>query len=316
MHDLSSMPAEYRSFGWRIRSEIPLPQLPLWSGADKDVDVRIRIGGVSLSPECRALGSHLYLQPDGGICLTVRDVAAYRVYGGVEVVVDPYVPLHAPELSLFLLGTVMGVLCHQRGELPVHGSCIAIGGQAVIFAGASGVGKSTLAAALNLQGLPLISDDITVLRCGDLPVDESRGDPVMAVPSFPRQKLWLDSLQVLGCDRGERVRVAQAMDKFERRVDSNFCASPMPVAMVCHLAEAQNGEAFTVQRLRGFSAMDTLRNAIYRLQLAQALDGGKRIFGACATVANKVPQLRLARPTEFDQLRLFAHALPQLLGLG
>ncbi|AXC49319.1 serine kinase [Paracoccus suum] len=45
----------------------------------------------------------------------------------------------------------------------VHGSCVAIGGRAVLITGPSGAGKSALALALMAIGAGLVADDQTVL---------------------------------------------------------------------------------------------------------------------------------------------------------
>ncbi|TFI58205.1 aldolase [Sphingomonas parva] len=48
-------------------------------------------------------------------------------------------------------------------EALVHASCVAIGGRAVLIAGASGRGKSDLAIRLIDRGARLVSDDYTLL---------------------------------------------------------------------------------------------------------------------------------------------------------
>jgi serine kinase of HPr protein (carbohydrate metabolism regulator) len=45
----------------------------------------------------------------------------------------------------------------------IHASCVAIGGRAVLIAGASGAGKSDLACRLIDRGAVLVSDDYTLL---------------------------------------------------------------------------------------------------------------------------------------------------------
>lgn len=47
---------------------------------------------------------------------------------------------------------------------PIHASCVAIGGRAVLLMGGSGCGKSDLALRLIDRGATLVSDDYTVLK--------------------------------------------------------------------------------------------------------------------------------------------------------
>ena len=48
----------------------------------------------------------------------------------------------------------------------IHASCVAIGGRAVLIAGASGAGKSDLAYRLIDRGAILVSDDYTIVEPG------------------------------------------------------------------------------------------------------------------------------------------------------
>lgn len=55
----------------------------------------------------------------------------------------------------------------MSGLEPIHASCVAIDGRAVLITGASGGGKSDLALRLIDRGAILVSDDYTELRVRD-----------------------------------------------------------------------------------------------------------------------------------------------------
>ena len=67
-------------------------------------------------------------------------------------------------IRLYLLGSAMGVLLHQRGLLPLHANAVEIDGKAFAFMGASGSGKSTLAAWFHDHGYRIIADDVCAVR--------------------------------------------------------------------------------------------------------------------------------------------------------
>jgi hypothetical protein len=303
---------DYTLCGWRVRSALPLPELLPWTGDGRTPDITIRIGEAPALVDPVLSGPFLSIGRCGAGRFEVADVAAFIVRDGAEVTVEPQVPLDAPDIALFLFGSVFGLLCHQRGELPLHGSCVHIKGQAVVFAGPSGAGKSTLAAALLAEGHTLLADDVTVIR----PAADGWGiGKVFAIPAFPRQKLWRNSLDALQLAAGRRLRTNGDFEKFEYAVPRAFHAEPVPLAMVCHLLEARLPNLPSLEKLSGFDAMAHVRSVVYRLRAGQQLDGGARIFANCAALAAAVPQYRLHRPAHFDELRAFAKALPNLLGL-
>ena len=62
-----------------------------------------------------------------------------------------------------LFPIAIGVLGPAIGILPLHAACLEVGGNGMLIAGASGVGKSTLAVALAQAGLNYVSDDWTYI---------------------------------------------------------------------------------------------------------------------------------------------------------
>lgn len=68
---------------------------------------------------------------------------------------------------LFLSGAVPSFVLMMRGVLVLHASSVELAGEAIAFAGRSGVGKSTVAAAVCTQGGKLIGDDVAVVRALD-----------------------------------------------------------------------------------------------------------------------------------------------------
>ena len=73
---------------------------------------------------------------------------------------EPHLGVEPALAAKFHEGHVQALLRHLRGELTLHGSVVAIRGEAVALVGDSGAGKSTLAAALcKRPGVALVADD-------------------------------------------------------------------------------------------------------------------------------------------------------------
>ena len=116
---------------------------------------------------------------NGKLLLVVPDIAKYLISHGDTVIIDHHPDADDDELRLFLLGSAIGALLHQRDFLVLHANAIVVDGGAVLFMGKSGVGKSTLAAAFNQLGYPIAADDICA-------IDAGKEQPLL-YPGFPRR---------------------------------------------------------------------------------------------------------------------------------
>lgn len=82
----------------------------------------------------------------------------------------------------------------HEGDFVVHAAVVRVGEGVVLIAGASGRGKSTLAAALDARGCTLIGDDAAVL--------EIEGSELRTAATYPSLRLLPDSLEALyGAER-------------------------------------------------------------------------------------------------------------------
>ena len=115
--------------------------------------------------------------------------------------VEPEAPAREADIPIFILGTVFGILLHQREQIVLHASAVRVNGKAVLFCGPSGAGKSTLAAALAQRGYPLVTDDFCTLTV------DGAGAPLVH-PDGRQLKLWAQAIDRLDLaqQRGERVR--------------------------------------------------------------------------------------------------------------
>lgn len=87
------------------------------------------------------------------------------------------------------LNQVLPLAISQQGKLVLHGSAVEVGDRAVAFIGASGKGKSTLAASFASSGFRFLTDDGLVVEALD--------GEYQVMPSHPSIRLWEDSQQAL-----------------------------------------------------------------------------------------------------------------------
>lgn len=269
--------------GWRVRSDIALPELPPWRGDDRPADIVVVLGDVPAALHDLAhRDDHLQIARDGQMLLTVDRIATFWIRSAGDIVVALHPAARAEEVRLLFFGSVFGALCHLRDLFPLHGSCVAVAGRALVFAGPSGGGKSTIAAHLCARGHGLVADDVTAV--------ELRDGRAMARPAFPRLKLLPDALHSLDPATDDAGTHALVRDKFHVDRRDSFHADALPLAAVVLLERADDGEAEALVRVEKMpTIMARLYGELFRPTVAAALGGPRRLFGLNAGIARSVP---------------------------
>ena len=270
----------YEAYGLRIASELPLPELNAGSG---EPDVHLVRGDV----EDELCSDELAVRVDGeDLRLLWRGVARVAVRGGRSVVVDAN-GADDGQLRRLLLGPALAALLVQRGVTVLHASAVSIGGRAVAFAGDSGAGKSTTAAALHLRGHPAVADDVLAAT--------SLEDGPLALPGFPHLKIDVDAAAGLGA--GALQPMHDGFRKGMLPTGAHFAADPLPLACIYVLAE---GDEPAVEPLRPHeSVIELVRHSwgVRTFALPEATQ-----LERCTTLARGVPVRRLRRPRSLEAL--------------
>jgi hypothetical protein len=281
--------AKYCAFGLNIQSDIELPAL-LPAVVERH-DVLITTGPVSheglKNPSTVKPFSQL---ADNEVWLHVPDVARFYISGGQKIDVEPETGADPQTVRLFLLGSCMGAILHQRNQLVIHGNAIRFGDHCVIFAGASGNGKSTLAAAFHRRGHEVLADDLAV-------VDEQ----LRVQPGYPQMKLWRDSAEKLGIDVAGLTKIRYQLEKYAYPIKQGFCASPLPIKMLC-LLNTHHRDELLIEPITGMDKFTPLKFNTYREGYLEGLGLKGTHLQRCAQLADKIRVCRITRPEEGFQL--------------
>jgi hypothetical protein len=283
----------YSCFDFRLRSEIGLPELNAAAEDDERSVVDIRVVSV---PEVLPGGGEtvggLQVASDAAL-LTVPQIGRYLVRDGREILVDPLPGAAERMVRLFLLGSGLGILCHQRGLLPLHANAIVAGGGAYAFAGHSGAGKSTLAAYFARAGYPVLCDDVCVINF------DAAGVPA-AWPGLPRLKLWGDASTAFGHDSTVLERAIEGMEKYHVPLSAPPEAKPVPFRRLYLLQRSEVAGNSGIVRLRGRRAMEAIMAQTYRGIYLETMGLKARHFLQCSALACRIEVYAATRSWGYD----------------
>ncbi len=292
----------YSCFDFRLRSDIRLAELAPAGGTDDRTTVDVRVARVPETlPDAPPPQSGLQVRGET-VLLSVPGVARYLVQNGHEMLVDPAPGAAERNVRLFLLGSALGILSHQRGLLPLHANAIVADGGAYAFGGHSGAGKSTLAAHFARAGYEILCDDVCAVSFAD-------GVPSVW-PGPPRLKLWGDAAQAFGHDRASLNQAIDGLDKYHVPLaDTRAAARPVPSRRLYLLAKAGPGEPRAISQLRGQRAITAVMQHTYRNSYLGPMGLTAQHFRLCAELMRHAKIYEAHRDWGFDVFDREAEAI-------
>jgi hypothetical protein len=235
------------------------------------------------------------------LLLHIPGVARISVGNGRRINVEPLGGTPPQQLAAFISGgVVLATLLHQRRCIALCASAVRVDGRAVLFCGASGVGKSTLAAALDRRGHSFLADDVCALG---LTAD---GPPIVS-PDRRCLNLWPTAIEALGLAPGQPVRPG-----LEKRLVAPAAAvsTPAPLGLVYLLHPLEpSPTAAAVSAVSASDATMRLHAAAPALAVATRLGLDGAYFTAAAMIARRARVFDLARPSGFESLDAVIDAL-------
>lgn len=284
----------FSAYGLTIQSDIDLLLPGIAEAAAPDLVIRFA-EFADVTPKNLSWDGVWYEYHEPELLILKWDfIGSYLIKTGNEVLINPKQSLNDENIRLPILGTIMAMALQQRGCIVLHGSAVLMNGQVVIFAGNKGQGKSTLAAWLNHQGFPLLSDDVCAM-------DSSDDHPLSIRPAFPWIRLNPDVLSHLGDNPDRYPQVHPEVPKRICDMDEGFCSAPSPVGAVCIL---ETGEEMKLEQLHGMAAVKEILThmLINRFPENQPTELRETIFAQSAKTAQCVPVYRLTRPRDLQLL--------------
>ncbi|MBQ9120350.1 MAG: hypothetical protein IJY09_09915 [Lachnospiraceae bacterium] len=213
----------------------------------------------------------------------------------MEVTEGRKITYHAKEganpiyLRTYLLGFGMAMLGLQRGILAMHCSAVANEKGAILIAGESGAGKSTMTTAFLSKGYRLMADDMAFV--------EKTENELVAKPAFPFQKLCRDAALAEGYRLEELIYIDETKDKFMVPYRGEFLTDEVPVRGMLLLGKKAEGE-LSAQHLEGLDKFHVCANNLFLRNLLGKDKYAPVIGQKCLEMAAGLPICYLSRPVQ------------------
>lgn len=295
---------EYCVYGVTVCSDVPL-ELPV-GGSTGLARIELRTAPADYFTEAtkgaqlEQAGGSWYLfgrLADGSSYARWEGVGEFHVSAdGAQVLCRPSSGATSESFEVYLLGQALSFALVKQGLEPLHATAVVVDGQAVVFLGASGFGKSTLAACFLEAGYTLLTDDVLILQA------TSAG--VVGYPGPRRIKLLPE---VTGRYLGDAARGVLMNPDTEKLIlglgQEQHSSAPVPIATVYALSPDWLGAEEHV-RIRALSPAEAFFKLVKSTFNYRVADKGRlgRQFKENAALATQLRVRELAYPRSFDRL--------------
>jgi hypothetical protein len=241
--------------------------------------------------------------PDGAVHrLRMNSELAIDVFPDGRLVARSDGPVAQNTLDHFLADQVIPRILAHRGDFVCHSGAVRCDDAALMFVGASGRGKSTLAASFNLAGHALLGDDAMVV---------SWSNHIPHVRSvYPSLRLFPDALAALMPDAPTAGPMAQYSTK--QRIDVEVADEgdlpPLPVRALFVIDAPTADGTIAICPLSVADACMALVGSSFALD-PNDMEQAKSRLTAASRLASAVPAFRLAFERSFDLLSAVRQAI-------
>ena len=201
----------------------------------------------------------------------------------------------AESFEAYLLNQALSFALVKMGQEPLHATCVERNGVCIGFMGASGLGKSTLAACFLAAGCRLLTDDVLVVS----------PEAALAEPGPQRIKLLPDiAEQFLGPAR-HGVAMNPASEKIIVPLSPESCCSHAVrlarLYLLCDWAESENECRLGTERLSKQDAVIRLVGGTFNRRI-QGRERLERQLAWITRLAGTLPVWRLIYPRQLSRI--------------
>jgi hypothetical protein len=277
----------YNAYGLLVASQLQLNGLNI-DTREVPPDIYIKFG---MTPA--TLTSPIVNNPHQQInttefLLNIKGLARFYVNSGKDIIIQKADDVYEGDIQVFLMGTIFAYVLQYHNYLVLHGSAILVNGQAVIFSGDSGAGKSTIAAAFAKKGYNVFTDDMVVIKYTD-------DNKFELIQGWPRLKLWQDALSYFGEKSDNLIRVQNKQNKYEFPIKVSQEKS-VPILAFYELNPCDDTKIILNSISSGLDCLDILVKNTFRYYMLKGLKKYNLHLKQCSILAKNIAIRIVQRP--------------------
>ena len=267
----------YKIYGLRTASQLQLAdveraEIPALSAGDTDVSILIGDVDVHMeeNPETVWLAQDWYYLALPDSFYMHCQGYDFEITGGVQIKLGANALYgEGTNLQTYILGSAFGVLCLQRGHLPIHGAAIKLSdGGAAILTGHAGAGKSATLDAFLSMGYRYIADDVSVVKTGDA--------ASVVIPAYPQRKLAAETARETGMHTdGYTLLHEDGREKYAIREIGEWADEEAPLVSIVELnaADRKDGAFYTPEArlVTGHGSLSIVLRNLYRQKFWESI---------------------------------------------
>lgn len=292
----------YKLYGLIFRSNTEIEQL-LVSGEVSTFDAEIIFGQVPMEIKDYIEQDYTFgYREDAYWFLNNR--AVFYVWGGKQIVVEMFDNVPIKSAIPFVLGYCISMLFGQRNRMAVHCSSVKIKDSAVLIAGNSGAGKTSLTTKFLEAGDSFLTDDIAVLD-----VTEST---VTVYPAFPRQNLCEDIVDKYGYDKTALSCVDADRDKYMINRSEQFCDIPSKLHSM-FVITTHKGNEVEVEEITGTDKLKIFIDNLFAEHIIRKFGLPATHMTICLKIIQNIKIYLLKRPENIDSTEMQRQKILELV---
>lgn len=281
----------YHLYGCLLESDLEFPQLVKAECNSKVPDIRF-VSGMMPDELLQKAEQKIYYEFGEKFSWLFNQTCIFYVEDGRTITYYLKPEGKVNYLQSYLLGFGASMLFLQRGEMAIHCSALHNGTEAILIAGESGSGKSTITNYYLENGWQLMADDMAVVK-----YDKEKG--AMVYPAFPYQKLCRNVVVERGYDFNEVIYINEFKDKFLVPYRGEFSLEGRPLKKFLML-NVHSGDEVIVQEIQGIGKLHICANNLFLRHLLGKQKYSPRIGQKCLELIANVDVHVIVRPNGKD----------------